>query len=281
MRAQGKSQAEILRMKEGLTDMNEAYRNALGKLLTQKSGLSKSIQDAIAKFADPGLRAEAGSDPVLAELAYRAPEQLADLWGMYTRKPRNYEFRTYVKYLMRSTKGMSGEYGATFGLGKNVVFFKVPDHQPNTPGTDMVGVDLDTGRVWLIDNKAFEATEVSGVSALTRNLPQNILKDLAKFRSEIHGPDVPPEILDALDRLEKAAVEIDTLTNPPGKPMTKEQIARKSTQKAMDGILQKYRIDRVVTNAGGNVGMMSTRLQEIGFILKDMNAPVAPPKVEP
>jgi hypothetical protein len=223
---------------------------------------------AVKALGDPALRAAVGRSRTLARLARENPSMLRALWAAFQKKPRDYRLWKYAVYIGRIIRGLHGEYGAAFRLGKDFVLLKGPDFEVTVPGTDLVALAKIGGEVFMIDNKAFFGDFVSSVTALVRNFPKNLGDDLASFENVLGGrDDTPPEIWDAMTRLSKAARAISDLTAK----MSKEEIAEEPTQKQIEAILKENNIRRVVTNAGGNVTGLSAALEDAGLLFYDVN----------
>lgn len=164
--------------------------------------------------------------------------------------------------------GMHGEFIAAFTLGKihkgDIVFLKIPDLDPRVRGTDLVAV-FQGDQVWMIDNKAYSQSLVEQVTALTGSFPENIKNDAGEFQRS--GAPGDPRVGDAISRLKKASNEIGKQT----KGLDTKEIAQPKIQQKIDAICQDYRIERVVTNAGGVANRISDSLDAAGIVLHDLN----------
>lgn len=252
---------------------------------------------AEADRATPDVRpVRAAPDPDFARALASAPQSFRDraaglpfvrsLFEDWTRArqpagPNRWRptFARYVRGRMRAhVRGALGESTAAFALGPNAIFLKVPKDRVTDPGTDLVAIDLDTGRVLLIDNKALTAPEgarargdfegsatVASVTALTDNLERNLADDLDAFRAVLHLPGTPPRIADRVDgairRLDAALREIRSL--PP-------ELLPSAREAGIARILDRHAIERTVTNAAGDVDALSPRLQALGLVLRDL-----------
>lgn len=264
LQAEGKSAEEIDAMTEVVKKLNVAWRGGGDVPASYKAQLA----EAIARLPSSRLQNAVRRSKVLQRLLYDTPERLLRYWDAYMSKPRRYGFGLYVFFNMLHVKGHLGEYSAAFALGDRIVFLKGPKAEVTTGGTDLVGIDVETGDVWTIDNKAVKAKYLSEVSALTRNLPQNLAEDVAAFRAEFAGREVHPRVEAAIRRLEIASRRIARLVA--GK--TKEQVETDSAMQAeITQILRESGVERVVTNTGGKLEKLSAALREMGLALEDLN----------
>lgn len=218
------------------------------------------------------LRTLVEGDRQLEMLAHENPEALADFFASSGAKSRS-ALRAYIRRRMVAhIRGLLGEFTAAFQLGENLVLLKGPDYNVTIPGTDLVGVTRD-GRVWLIDNKALSVEELGSVTSLIQNIGKNIEDDTATFKAEF-GLKKDPHIGNAVSRLNKATKDIKALTNG----LTPKEAASPKIQKQIAAILAENRIDRVITNAGGEVDGLSAGLLKAKIRLEDLNKP---PTVDP
>jgi hypothetical protein len=129
-------------------------------------------------------------------------------------------------------------------------------------------------RVWMIDNKAWTQALIDKVTALMGNFPDAIEEDAAAFAKSLARLG-DPVIGNAVTRVEKAAAEIKSIT----KDMDPKEIARPEVQKKIDAVCDKYRIDRVITNSGGNPSpALSQAIDDAGVLLKNLSGPDIPKK---
>jgi hypothetical protein len=175
-------------------------------------------------------------------------------------------FEEYVTILGRHFRGNFGEFEVAFRLGRTHILLKAPDGLVTLPGTDLIAIPRTGGDLLLIDNKALAAAQVDEVSALTRNLPRNIGMDLTEFSRLANDADVPVHMQLAINRLTRAQTQLQPILQG----LTRE-IAMPAVQGQIDAVLRANRIQRVVTNAGGNVQGLSADLQAIGLDLRNLN----------
>ena len=237
---------------------------------------TERIQAALNKLKDvPDLQKAAAADPRVAEKAMNSPSQLRELWKNYVDgrasgdiKSKN--FGDYVQILDRHSRGTAGEYGETFRRGADEIIVKSPKLTPEgkaattAPGTDMISYDAkcDRIRIKLIDNKAVK-NPVGKVSALEKNLIENLADDIADIKNYAGQEGVPPEIKQkVLPKMEDALKDLNTYMEAHPDPNLYSQ----ETQKAFDQILRKHGIDRVVTfSSGGPKANISGGLRKKGF----------------
>lgn len=196
-------------------------------------------------------------------------DTLRRLWLQYWsrgRVPRT-SFERYVEILSGHYRGNFGEFEVAFRLGERHVLLKAPDALVTLPGTDLIAIPRGGGDVLLIDNKAFSASEVGEVNALTRNLPRNLDMDLDAFAKLAGDPSLPAEFQTAVARLTKARNEIRAKFGT----LTRAGLDDPLVQTEIGNILRSNGIRRVVTNAGGEVTGVSSELQKIGIELMDLN----------
>jgi polyhydroxyalkanoate synthesis regulator phasin len=261
----GMNEEQIGRTVRELAQLNEAQRQANHTARITDARLREA--SSTGQLRDSRLQnATTGSDR-LRRWAVEAPTTLESMWDMYNRKSRNYPFDTYVGYLERHIRGNFGEFEAAFRLGNDFAVLKAPDGHVTVRGTDLVVVDRRTGELLLIDNKALNAEELQAVSALTRNLPHNVLSDLREFQTFSSRSDTPIEVAAAVQRFEQANQAVQTYTSG----MSRSQLSSELVQQHIAGILQAHNVRRVITNAGGQVRSLSPALQRIGIELKDLN----------
>jgi len=268
---------EAMARARGVADLDAIAKRAQAELkdpavLNGPSEVRARAQ-ALARLDDPALLKRITRSKYLQWLARESPQMLGELWGKYKSSSSESTFRYYVVEVImkRHIVGLRGEHVATFQLGEALTMLKSPDLDVTIPGTDMVGVADLTGDVWLIDNKeALNPKELGTVNALTRNLPGNIADDVAEFQQALanqtqEGRTIDPRIQDAVDRLGRASKEIRKLN------LTAEQLKSAEGQLQITKVLDRYRIRRVVTNAGGQIRGLSQGLSDIRVELENLN----------
>jgi len=223
-----------------------------------------------------GLKKLVEGDRYLESLAAENPRQLLEFFESSGAKSRS-ALRRYIRGRMVShIRGLLGEFTAAFRLGdEGVILLKGPDYNVTIPGTDLVGVTRD-GRIWLIDNKALSEEELNSVTALTRNIATNVSDDSAAF-IEGFGRRRDPHIGDAVVRLDKTNKAIQKLT----KGMDPKEIGTPKVQKQIADICKANDVDRVVTNAGGQVEGLSNGLKKAKIAFEDMDSPITKDPVIP
>jgi hypothetical protein len=231
------------------------------KALEDTPALKQVVESSEATLADGQTK--------LRDLAGDNPQQLRDYWddwnaGRASGKVKSDNFADYVKVRQRGVRGAVGEVTEAAQRGPREVLVKAPKANVNEPGTDLISYDPQGDRVKLIDNKAVKAEATVGtVSALEQNLPQNLAQDIPQIDAYASQPGVPPEVKDTvLPRLRAAKADIDAyVAANPGKNLKSAEV-----QKEFANILDKHRIDRVVTtSAGGPGATIGGRLQRGGF----------------
>jgi hypothetical protein len=272
------SDAELENLAKAVSDMSLARARAQREAGT----LEASLRAKGVAGLRSDVRAIVEGNRTLELLAAENPDELHglyDRWRASDSPQTRSGFQGYVRREMVSFySGMHGEFTAAFTLGKfhkgDIVFLKIPDLEPRVPGTDLVAV-YKGDRVWMIDNKAFSQSLVDKVSSLTGSFPKNISDDAADFaRNPKLGRRGDPVIGDAVARLQKASKEINRLT----KGMDNNEIATPTVQKRINKICRDSRIERVVTNAGGEVTDISDALDKAGVVLKDLGITQKPEK---
>ncbi|AIE86493.1 hypothetical protein [Fimbriimonas ginsengisoli] len=265
-KARGMSDKEIASLEEAVKQLSlERARSQRLPGTAEATGRTEALQKL-----SPNLRKLVAGDRQLELLAGDNPEVLEEMFKASGAKSRS-ALRAYIRRRMVAhIRGMLGEFTAAFQLGEKLVLLKAPDYNVTLPGTDLVGVTRN-GRVWLIDNKALSVEELGSVTALMKNLPENIADDTAAFKGEF-GMGKDPLIGDAVARLDKATKAIQKLT----KGLTQEQVSDPKIQQQIGTILRDNRIDRVITNAGGSVDGLSAGLKQALIRLENLNKPLKP-----
>ena len=231
----------------------------------------------------------------LRELAADNPAGMKRLYAEWSegRKAGNIksaDFGEYVKVRTRGFRGRGGELTDAFlrEQKRGEILVKAPKPQENLPGTDAIsykpakpGENVANGRVKLLDNKAVRTgSTVRGVSALEKNLAQNIGDDIKDLEQFVVGKEgVPSEIEDiVLPRLKQAKEDLEEYIQKNG--LKPEDLKTEAVQKEFNKILDRNGIDRVVTVEGaGKDVAISARLEREGFKLEPSYEP--PPTIDP
>ncbi|MDF2235411.1 hypothetical protein P2H44_22885 [Albimonas sp. CAU 1670] len=97
-------------------------------------------------------------------------------------------------------------------------------NEPNAPGSDLLGVNRETGQILYVDDKAWQVRsdgrdEIDAVGALTRNLAGNMEDDAAALDLQLRamaeaGVEVDPVIADVPRRLREAAAAVRDQFSP-------------------------------------------------------------------
>jgi hypothetical protein len=267
-RGAGPTEAEL--RAEGVRSFVTRLENALA----EDKGFAKAFPD-LAKLGPKSLRQHLtrlqeliAGDRYMELLAAENPRQLLEFFEKSGAKSKT-ALRRYIRgRMVTHIRGLLGEFTSAFKLGEEgIVLLKAPDYDVTIPGTDLVGVTRD-GRIWLIDNKALAASELESVTALTRNIRDNIAKDAAAAAEEF-GTAPDPLIGDAVARLNRATEAIQKVTGG----LSPKEVGAPSVQRQIADICAQNGIDRVVTNAGGKVQGLSDALQQAKILLEDFNKP--------
>jgi hypothetical protein len=167
-----------------------------------------------------------------------------------------------AQYLATRTahfRGNFGEFELAFDLSKNGhVILKCGDEFVSRTGTDLVTMLRADGRwrLLIFDNKALRDATVNSVSALTKNLLENLTNDARKFATIAQRADAPLEFGEAAKRLDAATAEIrKILLKYDG------DISIKGAQAEIARALAAQDIQLVVANAGGQVKGISEPLR--------------------
>ena len=240
------------------------------------------FRDARRNRATPWLGAGLGNEaaelgrrvndsPALQEIAASGGgTTLRQLWTMFragrTRAPKLL-FEQYVEKLQSTHQvGLHGEYQFAFWAGKKFIVIKAPDAGVTVGGTDIILIPRGGGPPIWVDQKAVEGV-VSDVSALMRNLPQNVAADLAMMDALVaSGREFPQELLTALPLQREANRRIESIVHPGGRPrMTKAEVESPSVQTLIDAELKKLGIRRVIGTFAGDDTYLAAVLRQIGF----------------
>jgi hypothetical protein len=224
------------------------------------------------------------SSALLRDFGTRNPGHLLDLAGAWLEKAARdaaanrplVPLEVYVRDVIMNThvRGMAGEFGAVFQLGKDVLVLKAPDIGVTVGGTDFIVLVKGTGEIWLCDNKTLSQSGLGEVSSLVESFGKNLDKDVAELTRRLE--DLPStlegaaDVVDALARLRKAADEV----RPILKPVPHERIAIPEVQARVAAILDRpdIRARRVLTNAGGELSYLQQRLLDMQIDFADLGS---------
>jgi hypothetical protein len=196
----------------------------------------------------------------MQDLAADSPERLNQLWRRWKeRKPqgkiRSKTFAEYLARVRRGERGGAGENTLAFARGPNETMLKAPKGNPFAPGSDMLTYRKDVDRIRYYDNKAYgKGAKVDAVSALERNLLTNMKNDIADLARDAKAGSTPSVVVKTvLPRMRAALADLNAyaskLNSDP--KIRARQLDSAKHQKAMNAILAKHGIDRVVTTEAG------------------------------
>lgn len=195
---------------------------------------------------------------------------LQRIWIQHQIRGIRSSLERYTSIMQRHYRGNFGEYEVAFRIADDYIILKPPDEFVTRAGIDLIAIPRGgRGRVAVIDNKALAKRIERSVSALIRNLPRNLAAGIDEF-SELmaRDPHLPSEFSEAMQRLTVANSEIQQLVQG----MSREAIGRSTiVQRQIRQILDRYGIERVVTNAGGQVDELTPTLRGFGIDLADLN----------
>jgi hypothetical protein len=196
----------------------------------------------------------------MQDVAADSPERLNQLWRRWKeRKPqgkiRSKTFAEYLSRVRRGERGGAGENTLAFATGPNETMLKAPKGNPFAPGSDMLTYRKDADRIKYYDNKAYgKGAKVDAVSALERNLLKNMKKDIADLAHDAKAGSTPSVVVKTvLPRMRAALADLNAyaskLNSDP--KIRARQLDSAKHQKAMNAILAKHGIDRIVTTEAG------------------------------
>jgi hypothetical protein len=267
---------------------NEHRRNGKPEYADRIEAQLKGYKDAPVPNPQE-FRNHLSNHPKLMEIAETGGlPMLQEQWISYKSRPRTTTFAEYVQILQTSQiRGTIGEFDAVSGfshatnrdwdlyvdhpaVSNRFDALKGPDHHVTLPGTDAVLFDRMTKDIVIIDNKATGAGPTTSVTAMIENLPRNMIKDAIAFREKITShADTPPEIIDAVNRYEKAAKKLEAESAR----WKKEGMTTEAVQKEMTAILNEHGIKRVVTTSHGAPTSASIKadLLKLGISTQDFD----------
>ncbi|WP_439380797.1 hypothetical protein [Amycolatopsis lexingtonensis] len=155
---------------------------------------------------------------LLRDLGTRNPDHLLELSGAWLEKAVRdaaegkplVPLEVYVRDVIMSkhVRGMTGEFGAVFQLGKDVLVLKAPDIGVTVGGTDFIVLVKGSREIWLCDNKTLSQSGLGEVASLVENVGKNVQKDVVELTKRVR--DLPDPltgeaagVADALGRLGK------------------------------------------------------------------------------
>jgi hypothetical protein len=201
------------------------------------------------------------------ELARLDTITLRDLWTRFSapraRPLRSPDFASYVRVLQRHGRGQFGEWTVAFWAGERYLILKGPDASVTAAGTDLWLVPRGGGDILAVDVKELAAAEVTAVTALTRNFPRNMTRDVAGWdRLQRQGnPRLPAELDSAINQVRAAETAVQAIVQG----LSKRQINTVRVQRQITDILRQHGIRRGVLTAAGRVTAVSPQLQQRGL----------------
>jgi hypothetical protein len=196
----------------------------------------------------------------MQDLSADSPERLNELWQRYKErkaqgKVRSKTFAEYLSRRLRGDRGGVGETTSAFDKGTRETMLKAPKDNPFAPGSDMLTYHKDTDRIKYYDNKAYgKGAKVDAVSALERNLLTNMKNDIVDLARDAKAGNTPSVVVKKiLPRMRAALADLNAYANKlnTDPKIRARQLDSAKHQKAMNKILTKHGIDRVVTTEAG------------------------------
>jgi hypothetical protein len=222
---------------------------------------------------------------LLRDFGTRNPGHLLELAGAWLEKAARdaregkplVPLETYVRDVIMNThvRGMAGEFGAVFQLGKDVLVLKAPDIGVTVGGTDFIVLVKGSKEIWLCDNKTLSQAGLGEVSSLVENIGKNLDKDVRLLAERVR--DLPNPLTGeasgagaALARLARANDEVRAILAP----LNEKQIATPEVQARVAAILDRPDIGvrRVITNAGGELSYLQQRLLDMKVDFADLRS---------
>jgi hypothetical protein len=240
---------------------------------------------------------------MLRDLGSRNPDKLLDLargWlDKVARDTRDgkppMSMEEYVRVLMDTNeRGMVGEFGAVFQLGKlveagkpgeGVLVLKAPGTDVNVNGTDLIVVVPGTDEIWLCDNKTLSTAGLGEVTSLVERIGPNLSKDVAQVNAGLAGLDPAlaeaTRLRGAMERLARADTEVGAVLDQLAREKDfgrlsadeiNKAVSAKDVQDRIAAILDRpdVRVRRVITNAGGELTYLQERLTDRKIDLADL-----------
>ncbi|WP_410672483.1 hypothetical protein [Amycolatopsis sp. cmx-4-68] len=220
---------------------------------------------------------------LLRDFGTRNPGHLLELAGAWLEKAARdaaageplVPLEVYVRDVIMSkhVRGLTGEFGAVFQLGKDVLVLKAPDIGVTVGGTDFIVLVQGSKEIWLCDNKTLSQAGLGEVSSLVEKLGKNLDKDVAELTARVRDLPHPltaldAEVVAAVDRLTRARDEI----RPILAGLPEKEIATPQVQARVAAILDRPDIGtrRVITNAGGELAYLQQRLLDMKVDFADL-----------
>jgi hypothetical protein len=306
----GSTAARDADLQGALTKLNQGHRAARGAV-EQGVGTSPDARSRAAQLGEQQITAlglpsegqvaeQLRGSVMLRDLGSRSPDKLLDLargWldkvarDIADRKPPM-SMEEYVRVLMDTNeRGMVGEFGAVFQLGKlvesgeGVLVLKAPGTDVNVSGTDFIVVLPGTDEIWLCDNKTLSTAGLGEVTSLVERIGSNLSKDVEQLNASLAGldPALPgaARLRGALRRLAKADTEVRAVLDQLAleKDFSRlsadeinKAIGAEDVQNRIAAILDHpdIRVRRVITNAGGELTYLQKRLTDRKIDLADL-----------
>jgi hypothetical protein len=225
---------------------------------------------------------------LLRDFGTRNPDHLHQLAGAWLEKAARdaaeqkplVPLDVYVRDVIMNThvRGMAGEFGAVFQLGKDVLVLKAPDIGVTVGGTDFIVLVKGTGEIWLCDNKTLSQSGLGEVSSLVEKFGKNLHKDVVELTKRVQDLPHPltrdaAEVVDAVNRITKARDEV----RPVLAGLSDKEIATPEVQARVAAILDRpdIRARRVITNAGGELSYLQQRLLDMQIDFADLRSKFA------
>lgn len=295
-----------------LTKLNQGHR-ALRQLVEEGLDASADARSRATQLREQvvalGLPSEGRvaeqlrSSTMLRDLGTRDPDKLLDLARGWLEKVARdtrdgkppISMEEYVRILMDTNeRGMVGEFGAVFQLGKlveggepgtGVLVLKAPGIDVNVNGTDFIVVVPGTDEIWLCDNKTLSTAGLGEVTSLVERVGPNLSKDVEQLTASLGGLDPAlaeaTRLRGAMERLRRADAQVRALLTELARErdfgrMTSDDINKvigaKDVQNRIAAILDRpdIRVRRVITNAGGELTYLQERLTDRKIELADL-----------
>ncbi|WP_290060883.1 hypothetical protein [Amycolatopsis solani] len=216
---------------------------------------------------------------LLRDLGTRNPDHLLELSGAWLEKAARdaaegkplVPLEVYVRDVIMSKhiRGMAGEFGAVFQLGKDVLVLKAPDIGVTVGGTDFIVLVKGSREIWLCDNKTLSQSGLGEVSSLVENIGKNLQKDVVDLTERVR--DLPDPltgeasgVADAVTRLGRARDRLQGFSAA--------ELATPEGQARVAALLDHpdIRVRRVITNAGGELSYLQQRLLDMKIDFADL-----------